>query len=70
MNFVLNTISFFSTIIVVEGMVYFVLNLVFGEIKFLNSVLFKKPIIKTKHLIFWGIGIILIMLFSKIYLPY
>jgi len=63
MNTILNIISLIATLIVAEGALYFVMDLVFGKIKMLNKTVALH--LQVKHLLFYSIGLVLIISFTK-----
>lgn len=67
---VLNTISVLATLIVTEGVIYFVLNLVFGKLAILNSIISQKTNIRLKHILFLLIGLFFILICFDFYKPY
>jgi len=68
MNTILNIISFVATLIVAEGALYFVMDLVFGNIKLLNKAVALH--LQVKHLLFYSIGLVLLFSFTKFHQPW
>lgn len=68
MGAVLNIISVIATFIVAEGIIFSVLNLIFGRIKLLNKRIYDG--IRLKHIIFLLIGVIVILIFFEFNLPW
>lgn len=69
MHIVLNIISGIATFIVFSGIIYYVLELVFGRINFLNQVILINKI-KIKHIVFYIVAIFLLHMFTTFYFPY
>ena len=65
----LNIISVLATLIVAQGVVYSLLNVVFGKIPIINIYLLKSKI-QYKDIIFLLIGLIFILFFFDFYLPW
>ncbi len=68
MNAVLNMISFIATLIVAEGIIYFVMDLILGKIKLLNKTIAIN--VQIKHVIFYSTGLILLFVFAKFHRPW
>lgn len=64
----LNFLSVGSTFIVITGIIYFVLNLTLGWIKFLNRTVLN--LISIKDLVFYSIAILLQIKYVTFYQPW
>jgi hypothetical protein len=68
MFILLNIICVIATFIVAEGLLYITMNSIFGNIKYLNkTVIFSLQI---KHIIFYTIGLLLLLMFTTFYKPW
>ena len=70
MHFVLNTISFFSTFIVFSGLIYSVLNIAVGQLTFFNQYILTRYKVKFKHMFFYTIATISLLIFPTFYKPW
>ena len=66
----LNTISFVTTLIVAEGIIYLVLDSIFGKFAMLNLTLSIRQEIKVKNVLFLIVGFIILLLFFDFYKPW
>lgn len=64
----LNIISLTATFAVAQIILFTAQNLIFGKLKVLNLYIIKW--IKAKHLIFFTISTILLLMFTEFHLPY
>jgi hypothetical protein len=69
MSTLLNSVSVLSTLVVLEGLIYLFLNLIFGRIGALNRVVMLKTI-RVKDIVFTVAALALIIQFVEFYLPW
>ena len=67
---ILNIISILATFIVAVGIIYFILNLVFGNLSFLNRFVVQEIDFKLKHLLFFLFGLIFLFACFTFYQPW
>jgi hypothetical protein len=65
-----NVTAVISTLIVSVGLFYFILNLMFGRLSFLNVYVNHSAGIKFKHIVFIITGLVTILSFFEFHLPY
>lgn len=67
---ILNIISILATLIVAEGIIYFVCNLIFGKLSLLNKTVLQQPNLRLKHFLFLLLGLILLLTCFDFYKPW